>query len=88
MDRLKVFRSGIPGVDINVSMHNPTEKIVTSFLTDDLDLIMGRLNAASISFEGPKESHLGMSSIEFRDPDGFLIKVNQPTDKSPSWLTI
>jgi hypothetical protein len=29
-----------------------------------------------------------MITIEFNDPDGYLIKVNQPTDESPDWLTV
>lgn len=29
-----------------------------------------------------------MVSIEFNDPDGYLIRVNQPTEESPTWLKV
>lgn len=35
-----------------------------------------------------KKSHFGMITIEFNDPDGYLIKVNQPKDESPDWLIV
>ena len=87
-DNLKVFKSGIAGIDFNTSTHLPTKVMVTSFLTDDLQTVIDRLTANGISFNGPKKSHLGMMTIEFEDPDGWLIKVNQPGDTSPSWLKI
>lgn len=83
---LKVFKSGISGLDFNTSTHFPTRVVAISFLTDDLQVIIGRLNAMGIDFEGPKNAHLGMLSIEFKDPDGYIIKVNAPTNTSPSWL--
>ncbi len=33
---LKVFKSGVTGIDFNVSTHHLSEKTVISFLTDDL----------------------------------------------------
>ena len=87
-EQLKVFRSGIPGLDFNISTHLPAKIMVISFLTDNLQTVMERLNTHSVSFEGPKKSHLGMMFIEFTDPDGYLIKINQPTPESPSWLTV
>jgi catechol 2,3-dioxygenase-like lactoylglutathione lyase family enzyme len=85
---LNVFKSGIAGVDFNTSSHLPAKVTVTSFLTDDLQLIIERLDASGISFDGPKQSHLGMTTIEFKDPDGYLVRVNQPGAASPSWLTV
>ena len=87
-ENLNVFKSGIAGVDFNTSTHLPVNVTVTSFLTDDLQLIIERLNASGISFDGPKQSHLGMTTIEFKDPDGYLVRVNQPGDTSPSRLTV
>lgn len=85
-DHLTVFNSGLGGVDIDTAAHLPAKQIVTSYITDDLALIMEILYARSIPFRGPEASHLGMRMIEFRDPDGFLIRVNQATDESPEWL--
>lgn len=82
---LKVFNSGVAGIDFNTSTHFPSKITVTSFLTDSLQNIIDRLTANDIVFSGPKKSHLGMITIEFYDPDGYLIKVNQPSDESPAW---
>jgi predicted enzyme related to lactoylglutathione lyase len=87
-EKLKVFKSGVEGLDFNASTHLPAKVTVISFLTDDLQTVIDRLNAGDVSFDGPKKSHLGMTTIEFKDPDGYLIRVNQPTDASPSWLTL
>jgi len=87
-ENLNVFESGIAGIDFNTSTHLPAKVTVTSFLTDDLQTVIERLNASGISFDGPRKSHLGMTTIEFKDPDGYLIRVNQPSDASPSWLTL
>ena len=62
--------------------------MVISFLTDDVQAVINRLSSSGISFEGPKESHLGMTTVEFKDPDGYLIRVNQLSATSPSWLTL
>lgn len=86
--QLKVFHTGVSGIDFNASTHFPVRTAVTSFVTDDLGEIMERLSENGIAFSGPHKSHLGMSSIEFKDPDGYLIRVNQPGSESPSWLTV
>jgi len=85
---IKVFQSGVPGIDFNTSTHYPSKTMATSFLTDNLQLVIDRLSANGIVYSGPKKSHLGMITIEFNDPDGYLIKVNQPTKDSPSWIRV
>lgn len=87
-DGLKVFRTGIQGLDFNTSTHFPANVVVTSFLTDNLQQVIDRLNLLGIHFIGPKDTHLGMRSIEFKDPDGYIIKVNAPTSSSPSWIRV
>ena len=87
-ENLKVFKTGVEGIDFNTSTHLPSKVFVTSFLTDNLQSVIERLNASGVSFDGPKKSHLGMTAIEFKDPDGYLIRVNQPGDASPLWLTV
>ena len=87
-DDLKVFESGIDGMDFNASRHIPVKAMIISFLTNDLQTVIERLNANGIPFIGPNKSHLEMSTIEFKDPDGYIIRVNQPSDTSPSWLTV
>ena len=79
-EELKVFDSGVAGVDFNTSTHLSSKTTMTSFLTDDLQNVIDRLSANGIVFSGPKKSHLGMTTIEFNDPDGNLIRVNQPTN--------
>ena len=85
---LNVFNSGVAGIDFNTSTHFSAQTTVTSFLTDNLQEVMERLSSHKIVFSGPKKSHLGMLSIEFNDPDGYLIRVNQPTTASPDWLKV
>lgn len=85
---LKVFESGVDGVDFNASNHLPPKTTVISFLTDNLQEMMVALRSRGIDFNGPRASHLGMETVEFMDPDGHLIRVNQATDASPSWLKI
>jgi catechol 2,3-dioxygenase-like lactoylglutathione lyase family enzyme len=85
---LKVFNSGVDGVDFNLSTHISPQATVVSFLTDSLREVMETLKAKGIVFSGPRASHLGMETIEFTDPDGHLVRVNQPTDASPSWMKI
>jgi catechol 2,3-dioxygenase-like lactoylglutathione lyase family enzyme len=87
-DGLKVFKSGVDGLDFNISTHLPVRTMVTSFLTDDLQAVMDSLHANGVSFEGPRDWHFEMRNIEFKDPDGYLVRVNQPTDASPPWLKV
>lgn len=75
-DGLNVFQSGAANVDFNTSAHFPQGVVCISFLTDDLTGIEKRLVTAGISYEGPKLSHLGMTCIQFNDPDGYLVKIN------------
>lgn len=85
---LKVFNSGVTGIDFNTSTHFPNKTSVISFLTDNLQEVIERLSANGIVFKGPQNSHLGMTTIEFNDPDGYLIRINQATDESPIWLKL
>lgn len=87
-DQLTVFNSGVAGVDFNISAHYPERVITTSFLTNDLQKVVDRLSLTGVIFDGPVRSHLGMMSVSFQDPDGNIIKVNQPTEESPSWLKV
>ena len=87
-DQLKVFNSGVPGVDFNISAHRPVNTVSASFLTTDLQKIIDRLQLTGVLFDGPSASHLGMLSISLQDPDGNFVKINQPTQESPSWLKV
>lgn len=88
LEKLKVFNSGVAGVDFNTSTHFPPGTTVVSFLTDSLQTVIDRLSASGIPFAGPRKSHLGMLMIEFTDPDGFWVRVNEPTEESPPWLKV
>ena len=83
---LTVFNLATSTVDFNISTHFAPQTVCISFLTDNLEEMIERLTSNAIKFEGPKDSHLGMLSIAFQDPNGNLIKVNQPSDLSPNWL--
>jgi len=83
---LTVFNFATHTVDFNISAHLPAQTMCTSFLTDNLKEVMERLTLHSTPFKGPKLSHLGMISIEFKDPSGNRIKVNQRGESSPDWL--
>lgn len=69
-------------LDLNTSNHFPQGVTCVSFITDDLKATENRLKAANIPYDGPKPSHLGMTCIQFKDPDGYLIKVNTPGSSS------
>jgi len=82
---LNVFDSGWPGLDFNTSVHRPGKTII-SFITDDLPAYVTRLRESGIPVSDPKESHLGLLSVSFEDPDGHLIVVQGLTEKCPPWL--
>ena len=87
-EHLKVFNLANNQIDFNISTHFKPKETCITFLTDNLDEMMLKLKHESILFEGPSMSHLGMLTIVFKDPDGYLIKVNQATDESPEWLRL
>lgn len=84
--QLKVMDAGLPGLDFNCSTHIAAPGVITSFITDDLDAVIQQLQQHNITFTGPRPSHLGMLSIECNSPDGYLIRINAPTEQSPEWL--
>lgn len=51
---LKVFNSGVTGVDFNMSTHFPTKTTVTSFLTDNLQDVIERLSKMELFLADPK----------------------------------
>ena len=87
-ENLKVFNCGVPGIDFNTSTHFPTGKLAISFLTDNLNAVIEKLRFQEIDFEGPVKSHLGMNTVIFTDPNGYIVKVNAPTQESPAWMKV
>jgi dynactin complex subunit len=87
-DGLTVFDAGAEGLDFNVSNHVPAGVVAISFLTDDLAEVEKRLKEAAVAYEGPLASHLGMTTIRFRHPDGYIIQVNSRGNESPLWLQV
>lgn len=85
-EALKVFDPGVKNLDLNFSRHLPKGEVLLSFLCDNLEEVMQILSKTGTQFEGPSESHLGLLSISFNDPAGYLIKINMPTEQSPEWL--
>lgn len=84
--QLKVFDPGVASLDLNFSHHLSAGNMMMSFLCDNLDEVMQALRERDISFEGPVSSHLGMKSIVFKDPAGYIVKINMATADSPEWL--
>lgn len=84
--QLKVFNAGITALDLNFSHHVAQGNVMLGFLCDDLEEMMQLLRKNNMQFEGPSSSHLGMTSISFKDPAGYLVKINQATAESPEWL--
>ena len=82
---LKVFDSGWPGLDLNVSIHNPGKTMI-SFLIDDLDDFVKELKKKDCDVSDIYDTHLGMQAIELEDPDGNRIEIQCPTEKSPQYL--
>lgn len=85
---LTVLDAGLKGLDFNLSNHLPQGVLAVSFLTDNLSEIESRLKQAGITYQGPTSSHLDMSCLEFKNPDGYTIKVNTPGPSSPEWLKV
>jgi catechol 2,3-dioxygenase-like lactoylglutathione lyase family enzyme len=82
---LKIFDPGIPDIDFDFSQHY-TQKTSFSFLVNDINKCREELISKGLKIPEPIDSHLGMKSIRFEDPDGNLIIINSPTEKSPQWL--
>jgi catechol 2,3-dioxygenase-like lactoylglutathione lyase family enzyme len=82
---LKVFGPGIGGLDFNISAHNPGRTRV-AFLVSDLDQVVGLLRARGLHIPEPFDSHLGMRGVQLEDPDGNLVVIQAPTERSPDWL--
>jgi len=82
---LKVFDSGIGGLDFNTSIHNPG-CVRVAFLVNDLDQTIAALRAKGVHVLEPFDAHLGMRGIRLEDPDGNLVIIHAPTERSPEWL--
>ncbi|TDO28271.1 hypothetical protein [Sediminibacterium goheungense] len=87
-EALTVFDAGIPDIDLNISHHLPEGAVRISFITDDMQTVIQRLQTKHLLFEGPYESHLGMLAVRFLLPNGIEIVVNTTTDSSPEWLKV
>ena len=82
---LKVFHPGWDGLDFDTSVHFPGE-VSISFLVADLDKFVEELRAKGIEVEEPGPAHLEMRSVDLRDPDGYRISIQSPTEASEDWL--
>jgi predicted enzyme related to lactoylglutathione lyase len=82
---LKVFDPGTGGLDFNTSVHNPGRTRV-AFLVSDLDQTVGLLRARGLNVSEPFDSHLGMRGVQLEDPEGNLVVIQAPTERSPDWL--
>jgi catechol 2,3-dioxygenase-like lactoylglutathione lyase family enzyme len=82
---LKVFDPGIGGLDFDTSNHNQG-RVRIAFLVYDLDQTIAALRAKGLHILEPFDSHLGMRGIRLEDPDGNLVIIHAPTERSPEWL--
>jgi catechol-2,3-dioxygenase len=85
-EQLKVFQPTTNGLDFNFSTHLPSKVVRLSFLTNDLNAVMAHLTQQGKYFTGPMPSHLEMTSIQLEDPNGYSVKINMPSERSPQWL--
>ena len=83
---LSVYDSGLKGLDLNISTHNPDNKVSLSFLVHDVDVYYKMIKGKGIPVSEPYDSHLGLREIKFSDKEGFQLKLHSPTDKSPDWI--
>lgn len=74
---LKVFSQSEGSLDFNCATHHPKGQMVISFITDDLQEAMRRLQSMGISYTNPSDAHLQMKFIECCDPDGYKVRINQ-----------
>ena len=81
---LMVFDPGFTGLDFDTSIHNPGRTSI-SFLVRDLEHTISTLRAKGVAPAEPFDSHLGMRGIRIEDPDGNLVVIHAPTERSPEW---
>jgi catechol 2,3-dioxygenase-like lactoylglutathione lyase family enzyme len=84
-DGLKCFGSGLPGLDLDASVHFPGKTSI-SFLVNDIEAYAAMLREKGLEVDEPEDSHLGMRAFSLEDPDGHHVEIQSPTDKSPNWL--
>ena len=84
-DGLQVYDSGWAGLYFDNSVHYPNKTSI-SFLTDDLESYVKHLSNKGINVNDPEDSHLGMKTVSFEDPNGIRIEIQEPTEQSPVWL--
>lgn len=84
-DGLKVFDSGRPGLDLDVSVHNPGKTAIT-FLVNDLDQFIDEFRKKGGECGNMYDTHQGMRAVALEDPDGNSIEIQSPTEKSPPYL--
>jgi hypothetical protein len=83
---LKVFDSGIAGLDLNVSTHYPANKISLSFIVKDIDAFVNSAANKNIILSDVFDSHLGLKAVTLVNVDSCRVVVHSPTDTSPDWL--
>ncbi|MFH1228076.1 MAG: VOC family protein [Planctomycetota bacterium] len=82
---LKVFDSGVDGIDFDASVHHPGRTRV-AFLVSDLEQTIKVLKARGLNVPEPSDTHLGMRGVQLEDPDGNIVVIEAPTERSPDWL--
>lgn len=80
---LKVFNSGISGVDLNISQHYPANKVSLSFLVKDVNAFVEMMKEKKIDLNEPYNSHLGLRAVTLTDNDGCRIVIHSPTEAFP-----
>jgi catechol 2,3-dioxygenase-like lactoylglutathione lyase family enzyme len=83
-DGLSVFNGGWPGLEIGCSEY--PDRILLSFIVDDVDKLAEELRAKEVKFVGPGDIHLDKRAIALTDPDGLRILIQSPTEASPDWV--
>ena len=85
MDNSPCRSAGYRDLDVDASIHFPGQVLI-SFLVEDLDKFIVELRSKGVKVDEPKNTHLGMRSILLRDPDGYIVAIQEATADSPEWL--
>ena len=82
---LKVFNA-TDGVDLNISNHQPSNKVSLSFLVKDINAFIQSVREKKGEVSDIYDSHLGLRGVTLADNDLCRIVVHSPTKVSPEWL--
>ena len=85
-DNLRIFSTGWPHLDLNVSDHYAAYPVSLSFLVKDIEAVKQQLTSGGAAPGEIRDSHLGMKAFDVIAPGNIRLVFQMPTDASPEWL--